>query len=142
MYRNARPLDLARWQYAFEDGQADAILAALAAYQCADGGFGHALEADNWNPNASPYTTGVATDILHELNLYDAGHPIVNEILTFLADTPFRTDNDWPFTIPSNDAFPHAPWWTYSEDANKMNGFNPSATLISYIFSAANADAA
>lgn len=32
IYRNARPLDLARWQYHFEGGSKEAVLTALAAY--------------------------------------------------------------------------------------------------------------
>lgn len=46
MHRNARPLDLARWQYHFESGSAEAVLQSLSAYQNEDGGFGHGLEAD------------------------------------------------------------------------------------------------
>lgn len=49
MYRNARPLDLARWRFHFEGGGAAPVLEALSAYQNEDGGFGHALEADAWN---------------------------------------------------------------------------------------------
>jgi len=45
IYRNARSLDIARFQYHFENGSREAVLAALAAYQNGDGGFGHALEA-------------------------------------------------------------------------------------------------
>ena len=48
IYRNARPLDIVRWQYHFENGSKEEVLTALAAYQNADGGFGHALEPD-WN---------------------------------------------------------------------------------------------
>jgi len=55
MYRNARPLDLARWQYHFENGGKDSVLKGLSVFQNEDGGFGHALEADSWNPNSSPH---------------------------------------------------------------------------------------
>lgn len=37
IYRNARPLDIARWQYHFENSSKDAVLTALAAYQNTDG---------------------------------------------------------------------------------------------------------
>lgn len=47
MHRNARPLDLARWQYHFESGSAEAVLQSLSAYQNEDGGFGH-----GWRPTA------------------------------------------------------------------------------------------
>jgi hypothetical protein len=33
IYRNARPLDLARWQYHFENGSIEAVLNALSYYQ-------------------------------------------------------------------------------------------------------------
>lgn len=46
VYRNARPLDLARFQYHFEDGSKAAVMRALSYYQNEDGGFGHAVEAD------------------------------------------------------------------------------------------------
>ena len=68
MYRCSRPLELALWQYHFEGGSADNVLRALSFYQNADGGFGHALEADNWNPGSSPLTTQTAIDILFRLD--------------------------------------------------------------------------
>ena len=43
IFRNARPLDFARWRFAFEGGSREDVLAALAAYQNGDGGFGHGL---------------------------------------------------------------------------------------------------
>lgn len=58
IYRNAKPLDLARWQYHFENGSMEAVLIALSHYQNDDGGFGHALEADAWNPNSSQSKLG------------------------------------------------------------------------------------
>jgi len=39
IYRNARPLDIARWQYHFENGSKEAVLTALAAYQNEDGSW-------------------------------------------------------------------------------------------------------
>lgn len=54
MVRNARPLDLARWRFHFEGGGVEPVLEALSAYQNEDGGFGHALEADAWNPHSTP----------------------------------------------------------------------------------------
>ena len=39
MYRNARPLELALWQYHFENASADRVLHALSFYQNEDGGF-------------------------------------------------------------------------------------------------------
>lgn len=47
MHRNARPLDLARWQYHFESGSAEAVLQSLSAYQNED-----AASAMAWRPTA------------------------------------------------------------------------------------------
>ena len=71
VYRNARQLELALWQYEFENGSADAVLSALAFYQNQDGGFGNALEPDCWNPNSSPYTTLCAIEILKKIDFAD-----------------------------------------------------------------------
>lgn len=49
MYRNARPLHLARFQYHFENGSKEAVLNVLSYYQNEEGGCGHAIEADCWN---------------------------------------------------------------------------------------------
>ena len=51
IYKNARPLDIARWKYLFENGSKEDVLTALNAYQNEDGGFGSVLEPDCWNPN-------------------------------------------------------------------------------------------
>lgn len=55
--RNARPVELAEFQCLFENGPKAALVEALKPYQNSDGGFGHALEPDNWNPNSTPITT-------------------------------------------------------------------------------------
>src|SRR5690554_3840316 len=111
IYRNARPLDLARWQYHFEGGDREAVLTALAAYQNEDGGFGHALEPDAWNPNSAPIQTWTATEILREIDFTDAAHPIIQGILRYLAGGQDFEGRFWFNTLRSNNDYPHAPWW-------------------------------
>ena len=67
IYKNARPVDLARWQYHFENGSREAVLQALQVYQNEDGGYGHGLEPDHWNPNSTPIAVWEACRILREL---------------------------------------------------------------------------
>lgn len=133
MYRNARPLELARWQYHFEDGSDTNVLHVLSAYQNDDGGFGNSLEADSWNPNSSPYSAGVAIDIFRELGIYDPHHPIVEKNFAFLNSGKYFTEKEWLFTIPTNSDYPHAPWWTYSEENNFQNGYHVTGGLVGYI---------
>ena len=133
IYRHARPLDFARWRVHFEGGSRADVLAALAAYQNADGGFGHGLEADCLNPNSTPVQTWAATQILYEVGVTDAAHPMVAGILRYLDSTPLFDGHTWAGLtgVRSNDDYPHAPWWSYApEDAPT---YNPTASLAGFI---------
>ncbi len=134
--RNARPLDLARWQFLFENGSRESVLKALAAYQNTDGGFGHALEADSWNPESSPMQTWAATEIIREIHLDEREHPIIQSILGYLENTKYFDGHSWNNTVPSNDRYPHAPWWSYVP-AKEIN-YNPTASLTGFILRYAN----
>jgi len=141
MYRCARPLELALWQYHFEGGSAENVLRALSFYQNEDGGFGHALEADNWNPNSSPLTTQTATEILYAVDA-PADHPIVQGVLRYLdSGKDFDTQHrQWPGTVPSNNDHPRAIWWTW--DGKDAYQYNPTAGLAAFILRYADRDSA
>lgn len=81
MYRNARPLDLARFQYHFENGSKQNVMNVLSYYQNEDGGCGHAIEADCWNPNSTPLHTGGASDIIREIDFTERNHPLIQGLL-------------------------------------------------------------
>lgn len=130
MHRNARPLEWAEYQYYFEGGDQQAVLEALGAFQNDDGGFGHGLEPDCMNPNSSPIQTWRATTIIRRIGL-DKTHPMVTSILNYLEHTPDQKDGHYPFTIPSNDDYPRAPWWSHSDRA--YADFNPTASLTGFI---------
>lgn len=133
VYRNARPLDLTRWQYHFENGSAEAVLHALSYYQNEDGGFGHGLESDYLNPNSTPIATWAATEILREIDFTDNTHPIVQGILHYLdSGADFDTaQNQWLNTVPTNNDYPHAIWWTHKGTDNQK--YNPTAPLAGFI---------
>ena len=131
IYRNARPLDLARWQVHFENGPREAVVQALTAYQNADGGFGHALEADAWNPNSTPIQTWCATQVLREIGFDDATHPVVQGILRYLESGQDFDGRCWKNTVQSNNDYPHAPWW-HAQDAGEPS-YNPTASLAGWI---------
>lgn len=131
IYQNARPLDLARWLFLYENGSKQDVLKFLASYQNADGGFGHALEPDCWNPNSSPIQTWTATKIIREINLEEKEHPVIQGILNYLSSRKDFDGHTWANTIPSNNDFPHAPWWGY--DPTPQTTYNPTASLIGLI---------
>ncbi|HCA30843.1 MAG TPA: hypothetical protein DEP23_15455 [Ruminococcaceae bacterium] len=133
IYRNSRPLDIARWQYHFEGGSKEAVLTALAAYQNEDGGFGHALEPDCWNPNSAPIQTWTATEILREIDFTDSTHPIIDGILRYLASGKEYTGHFWLNAPQSNNDYPRAPWWSVESDSTCHNDYNPTACLAGFI---------
>jgi len=134
MLRNARPLELARWRFLFEKGSREDVLEALTAYQNPDGGFGHALEADAWNPDSSPLQTWTACTILAEVG-FAPDTPVIQSLLHYLGQTLDFVDGVWRSTVPSNNHHPHAPWWHHVDDrASRAEwGYNPSAALAGYV---------
>ncbi len=132
--RNARPVDLARWQYHFENGSKEAVLSALSAYQNEDGGFAYALESDYFNPNSSPIQTWAATEILREIDFTEPEHPIIRGILNYLSsglDFDIK-HKQWLNTVPSNNNYPHAIWWEYRENEAEFK-YNPTACLAGFV---------
>lgn len=137
IYRNARPIELTRWQYHFEENTAQNVLTVLDHYQNEDGGFGHALEADSWNPFSSPIQTWAATEILWELNYRDSQHPLIQGILSYLDSGTHQQDELWLNSVPENDHYPHASWWQF---ANTAQNLNPTAALTGFCLLHASKD--
>lgn len=131
--RNARPLDLARWRYHFEDGKKEEVLKTLESYQNEDGGFGHALEPDSWNPNSSPIQTWTATEILRETGWTDSAHPVVTGLLRYLESGRDFDGKVWYNTVITNNDYPHAPWWHTEGESSCHNDYNPTACLAGFI---------
>jgi hypothetical protein len=115
IYRIARPIEVALWNYHFENGSKEAVLSALSAYQNEDGGFGHALEPDNWNPASSPNTTCYAVAILDEIDFDDKHHPILQGILRYIDGITSQSDTSLTWSIPTNNNYAHASWYTYHD---------------------------
>lgn len=133
VYRNARQIELALWQYEFETGSKEAVLSALSHYQNDDGGFGSALEPDCWNPDSSPYTTLNAVSKLKNINFTDISHPIMQGILKFFESGKNCVENGWLFNIPSNNGYAHAPWWTYDPKANEYEHTGVTAGIVCFV---------
>ena len=133
IYRNARPIDLARWKLHFEGGDPGEILTCLAAYQNPDGGFGHGLECDALNPESSPMQTWSATTYLRLIDMYDPANPIVAGLLNYLTRGRDFDGHRWAYSVASNNDHPHAPWWHYTEP---RYDYNPTAALAGYMLRA------
>jgi len=142
VYRNARPFELALWQYEFENGSKEAVLSALAFYQNEDGGFGNALEPDSWNPNSTPYTTQVVINLLESIHFTDANHPIIQGMLKFFESGKHRGAYGWFWSIPSNDDYAHAPWWNYDPKVNESDYIDTTPRIVCFLLQFAEKESA
>ena len=133
MYRNARALDLARFQYHFEGGSAENVLNVLSYYQNADGGFGHAIEADCWNPNSIPLHSNGAGSIIHEIGWTDATHPMIQKLVGWYAGGEHFNGKSWAVTVESNNHYPHAPWWHTQSESKCHTDYNGTAQIAGFL---------
>lgn len=126
----ARPLDRARFRHHFEGGAAADVLAALAAFQNADGGFGNALEPDFRLPASSPMATSVAFHVLREIGAGD-GEELVRDAVRYLVDAWDPERPGWQSVPPEIDDHPRAPWWDFQANAapRPASWGNPNADL-------------
>ena len=135
VYRGANTLIFTQWRCAFENGDPEDVLSVLACYQNDDGGFGHALEANCWNPNSSPYMTSFAIGIINGINytFTDRNHPILRGILKYLASGEYATETGWlgMASIPSNNNYSHSPWFHY--DPTKEPDTTDPANFVKFI---------
>lgn len=132
IYRNARPLDLARWKYHFGNGSANDVVDCLAMYQNEDGGFAYALEPDNWNTNSTPVAVWFATKILREIGFTDITNPVIQGILKYLDSGAEFANGKWFNTIASNNDYPHAIWWACDDDTGVPDD-NPTVSLAGFV---------
>lgn len=106
----ARPLDLALFNYHFESGSVEKVLFELMPFQNSDGGFGRALEPDIRSPSSSALATEIGLRILVELGV-EAQNSLVMSAISYLLNTLDPKTNTWRVTPRDVNQYPHAPWW-------------------------------
>jgi hypothetical protein len=123
---NGRLLERRLFAHAYEDGSAEAVVAALEAYRNADGGFGNALEPDKRAPPSQPQDAEVALRTLDAVGALtpERALPLCDWLAS--ATTPA---GGVPFSLPSVNPFPHSPWWGVAEDHSPAN-LNPTAAIV------------
>ncbi len=144
VYRGANTLIFTQWRCAFENGGPEDILSILNCYQNEDGGFGHALEANCWNPNSSPYMTSFAISIIDGLHytFTNPNHPVLRGILKYLASGAYATETGWlgMADIPGNNEYSHAPWFRYDPSAEP--GTTDPKNIVNFILKYGEKDSA
>lgn len=129
---SARPLELARYRAVFEGGPKQAVIEELGKFQNPDGGFGNALEPDNWNPGSTPITTNDALICLCETGaLREAGDMTAGMVRWLTSGDGFVPEQRrWRFAVEGNKAHPHAIWW---EPGDGPESWNPTVSLAAFL---------
>jgi hypothetical protein len=125
---HARLIERLRYEFLFEDGPSERVVAALAPYQNADGGFGNALEPDLRGAESQPVPVWSAFGVLDECDDFD--RPIVERACAFLSSIT-SSEGGVPFVLPSVSHSPHAPWWTTGDSLSAS--LNPTGGLVGYL---------
>lgn len=133
MYRNARPLDMALFQYHFEGGSKETVMQVLSYYQNEDGGFGHAVEADCWNPNSTPLHSSTAGSIIEEIDYDNAEHPVIQRMLGWYTGRSCFNGKSWNLGVESNNDYPHAPWWHMDSESSCHTDYNGTAQIAGFM---------
>lgn len=112
---NARLIERHRFAHLFRGAAGDAVVAALAPYANADGGFGHGLEPDLRGAASQPEPVAMALRILAGTRTGPDGasglrHPLARAALDHLASITVP-DGGVPWVLPSVAAGPRGPWW-------------------------------
>jgi len=131
LYRHGRPLDVARYEFLFLEKNKETCIRALESFQNPDGGFGHGFEPDSQNPFSAPVQTWLAFGFIEELNL-PKNHNLIKKTVDYLVNHAQKKDGFYLATIPSNNIYPHAPWWTYSAEGSVW-GYNPTAAIAGFL---------
>lgn len=137
----ARPFEKAVYDVLYNNHPVDRALMELRKFQNEDGGFGHGLEADNWNPNSNPIATNDAIIWLYRMNAFASAKDIVEGIVRYLEshDSFDEDEKKWLFAIESNKDYPHASWWEKNDSG--ICGFNPTVSLATFMICYGSRDA-
>ncbi|SFL43214.1 Prenyltransferase and squalene oxidase repeat-containing protein [Paenibacillus sp. 1_12] len=129
IYQNGRLLDRRRFEYFFENGSQEAVIAALAPYQNPDGGFGQGLEPDIRSPYSQPVPTESALILMDEIEYFD--YSILKGIIRFLQAHTIHSGGV-PLAFCSINDYPHAPWWNTDQDSQA--NMNPTGRILGLLY--------
>lgn len=108
---HARVLDRRRLDLLMGRGNADGVVAALAAYRNADGGYGWGLEPDLRGAESQPVTALHAFEVFEQIGIEA---PYARELCDWL-DAATLPDGGLPFALPIADPAGSAPFWAHAD---------------------------
>ena len=128
MNKNARKIDIAKWDYLFNNGNKDCIVKEMLTYQNEDGGFGNGFEADILLPLSASVPSAEAILTAYDFEL-DCTADWFKKLLDYFENTIQTTPSFWESAPKEFEDYPHAPWWSYRPDT--IFSPNPCAVIAS-----------
>jgi len=127
VYGSGRVLERRLFERLFEDGDTDAVVAAVLSYRNADGGFGNGLEPDKLAPQSQPLDVEFALRTLSEAK---AREPDLGLAACDFLEPLAEERGFVPIVLPSVADYPRAAHWG---DGNFPPGINPAAGIAGYL---------
>jgi len=135
--QKARPIDIARFNYHFNNASEINLIKEIKKYQNEDGGFGRALEPDFRLPLSTPMATSIALRYLKNVDNYNAAQEIIKRAVFYLEESFNQDRKGWYAVRKEVNNYPHTPWWHYDQKKEMTiideNWGNPSAEIIAYL---------
>lgn len=134
MKTQAEDIDLAMFEYFFENKPLVEVTKTLAKYQNEDGGFGK-LDYDFEYPYSCLKHTESACRYIFALEQIPCEHHIIKKIISYIVENYNRITGEWDnLTVPEVNEYPHAPWWEHiisdefipKDRADLIDHFNPN----------------
>jgi len=123
--RNARPLEVAKWDFIFGNGSKEAILSELLKFQNADGGFGNGLEPDLILPHSNSITSAEAIFTASKYGLDCTGDWFAR-LLDCFENSVQNIPRFWEAVPKEVEDYPRPPWWNYGSD----DKFSPNPCAV------------
>lgn len=122
MYNKALDVDVALYNYEFDNSTTYYVLTSLYLYKNEDGGFGHSLSLDNLNPNSLVYETYEMFRILISCNIIDGNQDEMCQDIVFPALNYLWKLDKFSSKDKSNDTYACALRFKGEADNNLMLG--------------------
>jgi hypothetical protein len=134
--KSGQKIDIALFEYYFEDGPREKVLEEIKEYGNEDGGFGKGIEPDFNLALSSPMGTTIAFQYFRKVNA-TSDSEIVQKGITYFINTFDENKKIWHAVPQEVNNEPHAPWWHYNEKDGRCaveHCFaNPSAEILGYL---------
>lgn len=128
--KNARPVEVAKWNLMFGKGTVEDLVSEMIKYQNPDGGFGNGFESDILTPESAAIPSAEAIFTAQDYGL-DLTADWAKKLMGWFVNTAADTPSFWEAVPPSLEDYPHPPWWSYHPDTEFTS--NPCAVAASVL---------